>query len=72
MKDEEEKEIIKGLSTSPDFLAALSEGIDQVMGKTVTVEQFGLFFFSHGYLSCLDYQDKKGKLRPFKYEPPCK
>lgn len=66
---EEEKEIVKGLATSPDFFGALSEALDQVVGKSVTVEELGLWFFSQGYLSCLDYMKNKDNLRSFRYEP---
>jgi hypothetical protein len=66
---DEEKDLIKGLATSPDFLSALSEALDQVVGKSVTVQEIGLWFFSQGYLSCLDYQDKRKMTRPFKYQP---
>ena len=67
MNLEEEKELIKGLATSPDFYAALSEALDQVTGKSVSVQEMGFWFFYRGYLSCLEYQEKK-MTRPFKYE----
>lgn len=72
MNEEEAKKIIKGLATSPDFIQSLSAAINQVTGKSVNIQELGLFFFSQGYLSCMEYQESKGKLRPFKYEPPCK
>ena len=70
MTEEKEKEITLGLITSPDFIESLSLALDQITGKSITVEQFGLFFFSRGYLSCMDYQNNKEMLRPFKYESP--
>lgn len=70
MNEKEVKKIMKGLATSPDFIQSLSEAIDQVTNKTVNIKTLGLFFFSQGYLSCMEYQENKGKLRPFKYEPP--
>ncbi len=67
--EEETKKIMEGLATSPDFIQSLSEAIDQVTNNTVNINMLGLFFFSQGYLSCMDYQENKGKLRSFKYEP---
>jgi len=70
MTENEAKEITKGLATSPDFLCALSIALEQVgSGISVTVEDIGLWFFSSGYLSCMDYQEKKDMFKPFKYEP---
>jgi len=66
---DEEKELIKGLATSPDFFGALSEALDQVTGKSVTVQEIGLWFFSQGYLSCLNFQKTAKMTRPFKYNP---
>lgn len=66
---EEAKKITKGLATSPDFLEALSIALEQVTGKSLTIPEAGLWFFAKGYLSCMEYQENKGKLRPFKYDP---
>lgn len=71
MTDDQELELTEALKTSPDFLSALDFAHQQVDKGDVSSFQFGLFFFVQGYLSCLDYMDKKDKLRSFKYEPPC-
>lgn len=66
---DEEKELVKGLATSPDFFGALSEALSQITEKAVSIQQLGLWFFSQGYVSCLEYQRTKENFKPFRYEP---
>lgn len=71
MKTEEEiKELFKGLSTSPDFFAALQSCIDhwkesESENNEVNFAQLSLYMFCQGYLSCMDYKELREKLRPF-------
>lgn len=73
MRTEEEiKEIMKALATSPDFLAALESCWDRfkkVTDEEVNAVDVSFYMFCEGYLSCLDYVEVKDKLRAFKYEP---
>lgn len=69
--EEETKEIISALATSPDFIAALQSCIDR-WKKVKTLEvnsvDISFFMFCEGYLSCLNYMETKDKLRSFQYK----
>jgi hypothetical protein len=65
MTEEEKKEIIKGLFTSPDFLGALEtylEIYEKVNNKYENLVTLSFSMFCEGYLSCLNYMDIKDKV----------
>lgn len=64
----EENDILIALATSPDFLSSLAEAIDQSADKSISIKDLGFWFFSQGYLSCLEYMEKRYKFHSFKYE----
>lgn len=73
MTHEEDLELVEGLKTNPDFLAAFDFFIEQLTKEEeVNSFQAAIFMFSRGYKACLDYMEIKDKLRPFKYDPTCK
>ncbi len=70
MTEKEIKEIIKSLSTSPDFLSALQSCVNhwkesESENNEVNWAQLSLYMFCQGYLSCLEYKDLREKLRPY-------
>lgn len=72
MTEDETKEIMKHLATSPDFLAALESCLERwqkVKDEEVNAVDVSFYMFCEGYLSCLNYMRVKDKQRPFKYEP---
>lgn len=69
MMTDEEKEIFQGLATSPDFLAALQEALDNLSDKAdVAIHEVGFWFFTQGYMSCQNFIEQQKKFRSFKYE----
>lgn len=67
MTEEEVKEIIKGLNTSPDFIRALQSYHENSSTEGEDLHKIALWFFSQGYLSRLDYEKTKKMTRPYKY-----
>lgn len=70
--EKETKEIMNGLATSPDFLAALESCLERwkaAKDEEVNAVDVSFYMFCEGYLSCLDYMEVKDKLRSYKYEP---
>lgn len=74
MIEEEKKEIIKALSSSPDFLSSLQSCVDhwkesESQNNEANFAQLSLYMFCQGYLSCLEYKDLREKLKPFDLNP---
>jgi len=70
--EEETKEIIKGLASSPDFLMALESCLERwrkVKDEEVSAVNVSFYMFCEGYLLCLNHMEVKDKLRAFKYNP---
>ncbi len=68
LNDENVKQLMTDLSTSPDFLSALNYCYQNMDEHGLELNATALFFFSEGYLSCLDFQKQK-MCRPYKYNP---
>ncbi len=62
------KKLMENLSTSPDFLSSLVHCIENIEEDGVDIKSIALFFFSQGYMSCLEYQENKGKFRSISYQ----
>lgn len=61
INDDEMKQLIAELSTSQDFLQSFQccyENIDQ---DNLSLRALALYFFSDGYISCLQNQEKNLK-----------
>jgi hypothetical protein len=71
MTEEEIKEITRGIASSPDFLSALQTCYENMPKEGEKVEVLALWFFSQGYLSCLDYMAKKDLFRPISLKDSC-
>jgi len=71
MTEDEIKEMTKDLATSPDFLCALQTCYENLPPEGEKIEVIALWFFTQGYLSCMDYQRKKDMVRPFSYKDSC-
>ncbi len=62
MNNDDVKKLMTYLSTSPDFLSALNHCYQNMDKDGVELNGTALFFFSEGYLFCLESQIKIGKL----------
>jgi len=71
MDIKEELQIVDGLKTTPEFLSCLDFAIQKVEKEPCDFQQMALFFFSQGYMACLDFMKTKEMTRPFKYDPSC-
>jgi hypothetical protein len=67
MKNEDIKKIMNELKTSVDFLAAQQQCYENII-DTVGLDSIALFFFSSGYMSCLDYLKQEKMSKPFQYK----
>lgn len=70
MNKEEQLTLMTGLATSPDFILAFLECAKNTRDSDSTLHEIGLWFFSMGYISCLEFMTQEKMTRPFKYEPP--
>lgn len=66
MNEKEQKQFITDLATSPGFLQAMIACSKNIEGREPTMQEVGLWFYSSGYMDCLDYQKKKRITRPYK------
>ncbi len=68
MTDDEKKEMVVGLATSPDFFSALQTCIENVNGEEINLREVGLWFFYQGYLARMNFEEKKKMTFPYKYD----
>ena len=66
LNEKEQKQLISDLASSPGFMQAMIACSKSIEGREPTMAEVGLWFYSSGYLDCLDYQKKKRIARPFK------
>ena len=70
MNNKDTKELIDGLIvTSPYYLSALQEFYDNNKNSKVGIDFISAWFFSQGYLACIEFMKTKEMTRPYKYEP---
>lgn len=65
VKDEEAKQLMEDLSTSPAFLASLLAFHENAEENSIDARTFALWFFSQGYLSCQEFMKRQKMMRPF-------
>lgn len=68
MDTKESKQFITDLATSPGFMHALIAYSKTTEGRQPSLSEVGLWFYSSGYLHCLDFQKKTRINRPYKTE----
>lgn len=66
MNEKEQKQFITDLATSPGFLHAMIACSKNIEGRDPTMQEVGLWFYSSGYMDCLEYQKQKRITRPYK------
>lgn len=66
MNPKQQKQLITDLATSPEFFQALIACSKNTEGRTPTMQEVGLWFYSSGYMDCLDFQKKKRIAKPYK------
>lgn len=66
MNEKEQKQLITDIATSQGFLQAIIACSHNVEGRTPTMQEVGLWFYSSGYMDCLAFQKQKRITRPYK------
>lgn len=67
MNKKEQKQLITDLATSQSFLQSMIAYSRNLEGRTPTMQEVGLWFYSSGYMDCLAFQKQKRMSRPYKY-----
>lgn len=66
MNAKEQKQFITDLATSPQFIQSLIACSKNVEGRTPSMQEVGLWFYSSGYMDCLAHQKQTRITRPYK------
>jgi len=61
MNYNEIEQLIEALSTSQDFLQSLQCYYENTEPNNLSLRVLALYFFSEGYISCLEHQEKNLK-----------
>jgi len=69
MNDKDTKEFIDGILTNPSYLMALDEFCIKNKNSEVGLGFVSIWFFTQGYLACIEFMETKNMTRPFKYNP---
>lgn len=67
MNLDEEKQLIKNIATSPEFVVSLEEFYENNKDGNIDIMTMALWFFSQGYLTCHEYIEKEKMTHPFSY-----
>lgn len=62
----EQKQFITDLASSPGFFQSMIACSKNIEGREPTMQEVGLWFYSSGYMDCLDFQKKQRIARPYK------
>jgi hypothetical protein len=62
------KQLVTDLATSPEFLKSMIACSKNIEGRQPSMQEVGLWFYSSGYMDCLEYQKQKRITRPYKNE----
>ena len=62
----ERKQLISDLATSPGFIQSMIACSKNIEGRQPSMQEVGLWFYTSGYMDCLDYQKQTRITRPYK------